>query len=246
MGKKHWIFLASAALLTFLGFSGRDEPGGQAPPAFSEPTVTAAAMMTQPTETVEFPLVLRDTELIVEHLGQYEGPYLEAEDEEPVSGVAALMIYNPGNRYIRSATVLLTQGAKSLVFELSYLPPRSRILVLEKNRESYSGQDVTECRCTALSRESFSKLEDRITVTEEAGQLRVGNLTTGPLTGVTLYYKQYAPEGDFFLGGITCRYEIENLAAGEETTVTPYRYTRGYSRLVAVTADRGNPRWKTP
>lgn len=236
MGKKHWIFLAMAALLTFWGFSSRGDRQEQALPDFSEPSATAAAMATQPAEPVEFPCVIRDTELIAEHLGQYEGPYLEAEGEEQVAGVAALMVYNPGNKSIKSAQILLTQGTDSLLFEITCLPPRSRILVLEKNRRLYSGQDVTACRCTAFSRESFGRLEEQIAITEADGQLAVENLTREDFSSVTLYYKQYAPEGDFFLGGITSCFEIGSLAAGEIKTVAPYRYAPGYSQVVAVVA----------
>lgn len=239
MGKKQWIFLAAAALLALGGFSGSGDPSGQAPPDFSEPTAAVTVMATQPAQAVEFPFVLRNTELIVEHLGQYEGPYLEADGEEQVAGVAALMVYNPGNKSIQSAGITLTQGTDTLRFEITYLPPRSRVLVLEKDRQRYSGQAVTDCRCTSLSREAFDRSEDRIAVTEVAGQLTVENLTRDELTAVTLYYKQYAPEGNFFLGGITCRYVLGSLSPGEVRTVIPYRYAPGYSQVVAVTAQVG-------
>ena len=80
---------------------------------------------------------------------------LENDSREPVSGVAALMVYNPGSHGVYQVTVQLLLGDAVLTFEIACLPPHSRVLVLEKDAKPYSRQSVQSCLCLSFSRENF-------------------------------------------------------------------------------------------
>lgn len=227
--------LAVAAALW--GFVGEESAENENLPVFSEPSATAAVLATMQQTAVEFPCVLRDTGLIVQHLAQYEGPFLEADTQEQVAGVAALMVYNPGRQSVASAELVLTQGTDTLSFHITFLLPGSKILVLEKNGHPYSKEPVTDCCCLSISTDGFGIAQDKISVMEEKGQLVVKNVTDKDFSAVMLYYKQYAAEGEFFLGGRTCKQEIKALRAGESKAITPYYYAAGHSRVVAVVCE---------
>jgi hypothetical protein len=175
--------------------------------------------------------VVTGTELIVQNMAQYEGPFLEAEDQEPVAQVAALMIYNPGSKMIASAELVLTQGERNLRFFFTCLPPQSRVLVLEKNRQQYSSEPVHSCQCLSFTEETPQSSSMQITDSENG--LSVVNLYDEDKT-VTVYYKQYISDGDFYLGGVTGQTRVEHLAAGENREILAAGYAPGYCRIVAV------------
>lgn len=232
MGKKWWIFgvFAIFAILCWNG-KGRDS---LSLPVFSQPQQTVAALATDSRQEVEFPFVLRSTGLIVENIARYEGPFLENILQQEVAEVAALMVYNPGTQWVRAAKVLVAQGDEEYVFEITYLPPNSRVLVLERDARRYLDAPITDCRCLSLSETEFTLCADQIRITETGSGLMVENLTKQQVSRVVLYYKQYVQESGFYLGGYTCQKEVADLAAGESREVDVYRYVPGYSRMVAV------------
>lgn len=236
MVSKKWIIAGLVVASVFWSYSGK-EVQGENLPVFSEPDSTIRESLPEPLGEWEFPYVLRNTGLIAEYLAQYEGPFLEDDVQEPVSGVAALMVYNPGNQYVESVQIALHCGQRELRFSLSHLPPRSRVLVLENSGQPFTEESVTDCSWDAIQ---YLQQEDRdeICVTEEAGKLVTANRSSGEYASVTLYYKQYSSDGDFFVGGRTYSYSIEMLHAGEERAVVPYRYVTGYSRIVAIICEK--------
>ena len=234
MVEKRWAVLILAAAVIFLGIRGEGKEVSPTVPSFSQPETTAPVAVTEP-ETVEFPHVLRGTGLIAEHLAQYEGEFLENDSREPVSGVAALMLYNPGSRGIYRATVQIRQGEQVLTFEAACLPPHSRVLVLEKDAKPYSRQSVQSCLCLSFSRESFGVQGEKVSLREENGSLILKNISGKTLPAVVVIYKQYAPQGKFYLGGAVNRCEIGVLEPEESVAVMPYGYAPGYSHVLAIT-----------
>lgn len=233
MVDKRWIVLVLAAAVVFLGIRGEGKEATPTLPSFSEPETTESVTQTRP-QAVEFPCVLRGTGLIAEHLAQYEGEFLENDSREPVSGVAALMVYNPGSHGVYQATVQLRQGEEVLTFEIACLPPHSRVLVLERDAKPFSREDVQSCECLFFSQEPFGWQGEKIALREENGRLILKNISGETLEGVSVVYKQFAPEGKFYLGGAAKRCEIGALQPEESMAVMPYGYVPGYSHVLAV------------
>lgn len=231
---KRWIVVLLAVTVVFLGIRGEGKEATHTVPSFSSPETTVP-VTSESKETVEFPYVLRGTGLIAEHLAQYEGEFLENDSREPVSGVAALMVYNPGSHGVYQVTVQLLQGEAVLTFEIACLPPHSRVLVLEKDAKPYSRQSVQSCLCLSFSRENFGVQGEKVSLREENGSLILKNISGKTLPAVVVIYKQYAPQGKFYLGGAVDRCEIGVLEPEESVAVMPYGYAPGYSHVLAIT-----------
>lgn len=217
-------------MLLIWAVTGGSRPEDRVLNVFSSTEISAGPETTSP-NILEFPIVVDGTGLIVQNMAQYEGPFLEAEDQEPVARVAALMIYNPGDQMITSAELILTQGERTLRFLFTCLPPRSRVLVLEQNRQLYSSEPVYSCQCLSFAEETPQP--SLIEASDSENGLLVTNLYAMDKT-VTLYYKQYITEGDFYLGGVTGQTRVENLAAGENRKILASGYAPGYCRIVDV------------
>ncbi len=236
MGNKWWIVVG--LIVAALFWNSADETEKQENlPVFSPPVQTQTTEKPEDEGTLEFPFVIRGTELIAQCFVQYEGPFLEDEVQEPVTAVAALMVYNPGSHYIKNAQISMQQGGNPLLFEITMLPPGSRVLVLEKNGSPYSSEQVDQCQCLFVDTVLLDA-EQGIVITEGTAGLLVDNQTGQPVTNITIYYKQYNDEDGFYLGGYTETKSIGSLAEGEAREVKLYRYVSGYSRVVAVTAEK--------
>lgn len=231
MGKKWWIIGTALAAAFFLSQTAQDPA---ALPVFSQSQQTVPTLATTFQSEVEFPFVLRGTGLILQNLARYDGLFPEGEEEYEVIDAAALMVYNPGKEWVRSVKILLTQGTQDYIYEITCLPPNSRVLVVEKNGQRFSGAPVESCRCLSLSVSEESLFSEQVGIRELPSGLAVKNLTGGEISRLTVYHKQYVADGDFYLGGYTCQKELTALAAGEEREVEVYRYVPGYSRVVAL------------
>ena len=231
MGWKCWVGLSALLAATF-GWILRGPASGEEVLRFYEAAPSDAIWTTQGEEALEFPYVLRSAGLIVQHIAQYEGPFLEDGSQEPVADVAAVMISNPKKQGIRSAEISLWQGGEILEFSLTYLPPGGKVLVLEKNRKRYSQEPITQCVCTALQLGDFYKEKGEITVVEQKDTLVVENRTQRHIEKAVLYYKEYMESGNYYLGGRTRTTVVEDLQPGERRQILPYGYAPGYSRVV--------------
>jgi hypothetical protein len=232
MGNKLLVLLA-VAVGVGLTVSGRVLEGRESLASFTpgpEPVVQA----TDESQQSILPCAL-DSGLMVEMLTDYEGPYMEDGSDEPVSGVAALMLRNTGTRDISSAMITVKQGHQVLHFYVTWLPAGQKVLVLEYDRQMYFNAPVTECASTGVRWESFYPEGSMIWITEEGEQaLTVVNCSAETASHVRLRYKTYIEDGDFYLGGFTYSVYVGNLASGECRTVYPGHYARGASGLVAV------------
>ena len=231
VGKKWWIFgiLLAAVALCF----GKWE-NSQYLPVFSQPEQTVAAVATSPRPEVEFPCVLRETGLILQNLARYDGLFPETEEEQEVVDAAALMVYNPGTQWVRSVKILLRQGGQDYLFEITYLPPNSSVLVVEKSAQRYSEAPVESCHCLSFSSPEESLLPSEIGITDTQWGFAVENKTEREIPHLMVYYKQYIADGDFYLGGYTYQKELTDLVSGEGRELEAYRYVPGYSRVVAA------------
>lgn len=229
MGRKWWIVvgLVVAVICWDSAEVTKAAPTEWLPPFQTQTTAPSVK------KELEFPIVVRGSELIAEHAVRYEGPFLENEVQEPVSDVMALMVYNPGSAFIGNTLLCLQQGERVLLFEISMLPPGSRVLVLEKNGQLYSEEVFSRCECLSLELVSDMGGQD-ITVRETNGTLVIENRSDRNVKGVTLCYKQFDYNEGFYIGGYTNSASIGDLFPGETREVVPYRYVSGYSKVVAV------------
>ena len=179
-----------------------------------------------------FPFTVAGSNLVAKQLVMYEGPYLETGGDVPVSDITALILCNNGQTEIAQAEVTLT-GEEKLSFYVSNIMPGAQVLVLEKDAAPWKNREITGC-------DGWVREEDRQPLPQQAlrieevdmGTLSVTNTTPEKLTDIWLFYKNYVPEGDLYVGGITYIETIESLEPGQTVQIKPARYAAGYSRII--------------
>lgn len=237
MGRKLLCMLLAVAGMVLSAWL-RPNQGEESTAGFCPPITAPQGMiqeLNKPQE-VAFPCVLEDSGLVAEYMRGYDGPYLEDGSNDPVKGVAALMVYNAGSRDISSAMVTVERKGERLHFFLTWLPAGCRVLVLESGRAAFESSEVTGCSVTGVRWETFCA--DGVTVEmEENGRLLVTNRGGRALRNVRLRYKLFSHKGDFYVGGITYCICVGNLGSGESRDIAAGGDGLGFGRVVAVLTD---------
>ncbi len=231
MGRGKWLLIFILAGVLLWKVAERAQDRQEVLRVFQSATASSQTQTAQQ-ESLEFPLVVRDTGLIIQNLVNYEGVLIESDSEEPAGEIMALMVYNSSDKVIFSAQLQLQQQERELLFSITWLPPHSRLLVLEQHGQAYQNATVNRCDCLEL--ETREQGEINVEVLEQSAGLLVKNLGEMTARQVLVHYKQYIPQGDFYLGGITKTAELVDLQAGESRDLFPPGYAPGYSRVVAV------------
>lgn len=180
---------------------------------------------------LNLPCPVEDTGLVASCLASYDGPYLEDGSDDEVIGVAALVIENVSDLLISRGAVILLQKDRHLVFEFTALPPGASVLVLEKSRQLYYAESPEAC--WGWAQKEYPENTGAVTVWESGSKsLNIRNMSGCALKGVVVLFKNFDAESGMYIGGISYPVCAEHLAAGEERTVSPFKYVRNYSRVV--------------
>ena len=205
------------------------------------PILNTAISSVKPTQIqpsfLEFPQTLPDSTLIVEAIVHYQGRYWEDGSGDMVQDVAGIMLYNPTDRMIEFEAIALEQEGEQLYFFAYQLPPQSRCLVLERKRKTCEAQKISACRelSTRWGHQEFSR--ERVDYVGLGPLLTIVNRDSGQQEHITVRYKQYVKEGDYYLGGVAYSAHLFALQPEERRTVTPEHYHAGKARIVAITVN---------
>lgn len=186
------------------------------------------------TDCLSFPYTLPESGLVIEEVLSYSGTYVEDGSDDPVENVTGLMLYNPGKRMVRFGALALECNGKQLYFFVYCLPPGSRCLVLEKNRQPYMQEGVTECRELSVRWDYQELYGDQIHYMGFGENLTVVNLSQKQQRHVTLWYKHYDCEAECYLGGVAHSAYAFRLHPQEQRTLTPEQYRADSARVVAI------------
>ena len=214
---------------------------GGCTPVVSPLATAATESSIKPTEIqpafLEFPQTLPDSALIVEEIVHYQGRYWEDGSGDMVENVAGIMLYNPTERMIEFEAIALEQDGEQLYFFAYQLPPKSRCLVLERKRKVCQPQKITACRelSTRWSHQELSR--ERVDYVGLGPLLTIVNRDSDQQEHITVRYKQYVKEGDYYLGGVAYSAHLFALQPEERRTVTPEHYHAGKARIVAITVN---------
>ena len=186
---------------------------------------------------VSFPYKINGTNLLIEGMGIYEGPYLEDGSDTPVTDTAALRVINLSNQPVERGAVILQIDQQRYVFELYAIPPGGCVYVCESEKKEFTTNPVTACTGWAAE-DVWHDTSGLLTITEVGmGTINITNLTDRELPYIQLLYKSYDKESGVYIGGICHTQDILSLEPGESRTVKPYRYVSGYSRVVTIKLD---------
>lgn len=184
---------------------------------------------------ISFPYEISGTTLTVEHIGSYDGIFLEDGSDEEVNGIAAMVLKNTGENPVEYADISLKDGKKEFKFEVSDIPAGETVVVQEKNRKKYKERTYTSCSGIMASMDELEMSEETVHVEEtEDGKLEITNLTEEEIPCVRIFYKFYMEEEETYVGGITYTAKVAELAPGESRNIIPSHYVSGNSRVMMV------------
>lgn len=207
------------------------------PPSFALPETESTELSQHPHMTIEFPHTLSGSGLVMEGLIPYDGPFWEDGSGDTVEDVAGLQLYNPGERMLEFLSVVLECGGERLYFFVYQLPPNSRCLVLEKTRHTYRDLPVVDCRELSVRWDYQDLSRIQLDYLGLGNWLTVINRDARRQDHVTLWYKRYEQEGDYYLGGIAYSAHVFFLQPQERRTITPAHYEAGSAKVVAIQLD---------
>ena len=190
-------------------------------------------------ETLEFPVSVPGTTLIAQRISSYDGPFLEDGSDREVVNIAALQVYNGGDRDILRAHIVLFCGDTSLSFYGEYIPAGVTVVLLERSAGAYRSEGFLGCSGWQETDNTAQSIHREVSVGDLAmGTVVVSNPTDKIFRNVHVYYKSFLSSPEVYVGGITYMVEIPQLLPGQTQYLYPYHYAAGYSKVVAVTADQ--------
>lgn len=163
----------------------------------------------------------------------YEGLFWEDGSDRPVTDIAALVVKNTGGCYIAQGAVVMDWGEDRYIFEISWLPPGEKALLLEKDAKTFLPHE--DARFYGWTSTCLPERTGMVAVcTEEPDGVSLHNKTNTTLPSVTLYYKHYDWESRMYIGGVTYTYSVSQLPPGQSQPLQLPSFAAGYSRVVCV------------
>ena len=232
MGEAGKRLAAALGLLAFLGSLAGCGRGEMENIVVFEKTESIPSQVD--TSPLEFPYLLPDSGLVAEEMISYDGPYWEDGSGETVENVAALMLYNPGDRMVEFAAISVKRGNKQHYFFVYRLPPNSRCLVLERNRLPYEDGGITVCRDLRIQWEYQELAREQLNYIGFGKKLTVVNRESRLREHIVLWYKRYVQEGGYYLGGVAYSVHLSQLQPKESRVLTPDNYDAANARVVSI------------
>lgn len=228
-----WVTLFLMMLLCITG-CGRRETG----PVFQPSEAISVVEAVHAAQPLTLPYTLPSCGLMVEDVVSYSGTFRENGQDEVAENVAALMLYNPSERMVEFAAISVEQEGKTLYFFVYRLPPNSRCLIPEKSKSTFQNTELTGCRelCVRWTYPELSRHQlDYLGVGK---QLTIINRDSRQQEHVTVWYKQYVRDGDYYLGGVAYSEHLVFLMEDERRTVTPIYYEAGKTKIVSIRIEK--------
>lgn len=175
--------------------------------------------------------------LKITKIGSYTGIYMEDGSDELVSGIMMIKVENTGEDYIQYAEIVLTGDSGTANFTLSTLFPGQSVVVLEKDRQTYtSGVNYTAAAKNVAVFSSVPSLcGNQLELQALDGVLNVTNISGADITGdIMIYYKNSS--NGLLYGGITYRIRISGgIKSGEIRQLVADHFSASGSTVMFIT-----------
>ena len=201
----------------------------EAPPEVSTQMPTYETVPPSEDGSVE----LREGKLSFSSCGRYSGAFVEDGSDRPVENVAAILVTNLTGDYLTYAALQFEINGEAATFVVTGLPAGESAWVLEYNAlqiDSGANFVALESAMQFIPTESWDELE----VTFREGLLSAKNLTDQTYIDGYVYYKRLHTDGNY-LGGITYRSSLGDLAPGDTIEVTAGHAGEELCRVVRIT-----------
>lgn len=201
----------------------------EAPPEVSTQMPTYETVPPSEDGSVE----LREGKLSFSSCGRYSGAFVEDGSDRPVENVAAILVTNLTGDYLTYAALQFEINGEAATFVVTGLPAGESAWVLEYNAlqiDSGASFVALDSAMQFIPTESWDELE----VTFREGLLSAKNLTDQTYIDGYVYYKRLHTDGNY-LGGITYRSSLGDLAPGDTIEVTAGHAGEELCRVVRIT-----------
>lgn len=224
-----------AAIIGFAAWAVANAVGAEKQP---EDILNSGNIVIEPVEAPEIEdKAFMDGLVTVEKVGRYAGIFVEDGSDEIVSDVFAITVVNNSNKMLQYAQVIITCGGEEYTFDMSTIPAGARAQVLEKDKkalpEDLSGAQTVLTTVTEFQ-EAPSTYPEVFELTPFEYSVNIKNISKSDISGdVYVYYKTKV--GDLYMGGITYRAKVTDLAAGEEKSAYASHFYGSDSEILFVT-----------
>ena len=167
---------------------------------------------------VELPCAISGTPMVAHRLVRYDG-------------AMALLLENPTRQGIEEVRVTLCQAGQQMRFEAERIPPKGRMLVLEKSREDHSGKATISGSCRQVQWELSEKLQ---TWEETPGILYIKNISDTPMADLRIFHRDLYTQPEQYLGAFSYETRLPSLAPGQTAKLYPDHYKVGSSQVVWI------------
>ena len=170
--------------------------------------------------------------------GPYTGPFVEDGSNEEVTDVLMIVIRNNGKDILKGANLSMRYGEEKAKFDFSTLLPGEEMIVLEKNRLTYSAEakmSKLELKNREFFEEELNLYDEDFQIIQSDGEFEVENVSGISAEGpITIYYKNLS--GNRYLGGITYSVVIEEgIQPTEIVQTAAEHFTLDNSELMYMT-----------
>lgn len=178
------------------------------------------------------PYMLSDSGVVLEAMCLYDGPFQEDGSHDEVFSVGSLILKNISDQTIRSIEIKLSRGAEEYVFIGKMIPPQSRVLIPERNRQTVLYNNFEQCAYAFTI--SSDPLDSILIMIEEPDRIFLKNEAGKKILRVTMYHKTYLPEEDLYIGGAVYETKIPVIYPGQIIELRPEYYITSNSRIIGL------------
>lgn len=215
------------------GDAGQSETAGTEDGSKSAPS----GSMSRNGEEMSITIPFRDDSsgIEIERIDNYSGYYIEDGTEDEVGSVAAVTLKNNSDQAIEYGSIRLSQGEKTLEFQVSLIPAGAQAVVMEANRSPYDADSgLTYEGSTVANIETMDMAQDSVSVTTGSdGGITVTNIGQSDIPELRIFYKNQLDD-NVYMGGIAYNAKIEELKRGESRTIYPSHYDPEHGEIMMV------------
>ena len=218
------LMVLGAAIIGFAAWAVANAVGAEKQP---EDILNSGNIVIEPVEAPEIEdKAFMDGLVTVEKVGRYAGIFVEDGSDEIVSDVFAITVVNNSDKMLQYAQVVITCGGEEYTFDMSTIPKKAL-------PEDLSGAQTVLTTVTEFQ-EAPSTYPEVFELTPFEYSVNIKNVSKSDISGdVYVYYKTKV--GDLYMGGITYRAKVTDLAAGEEKSAYASHFYGSDSEILFVT-----------
>ena len=185
-----------------------------------------------PLPTISFPYAIPGTDLVVQQISPYSGYYLEDGSDKDVSNIAAIVLTNNGEA-LDFVGIGISQGMTSFAFSGSQILANSTVIIQEQTGAAFVPGEYNTCTATVTPSAGMQTSSDLVQITDNGNNtFMVANISDKTISEVTVYFKNYLPDEDVYVGGITYHVTLEDIEPETGVEVNSGHYASGYSVIV--------------